>query len=89
MKPEEYISAIEKFVGAIILPEFPEIKRFDVEIVGYFMYENKIPYIFVNFYKDPMVGSRLNKLEDEINRMKAYMSFTTDDVIVHYNLHSA
>ena len=91
MEPKDYTLAFEKYIERIIIPKFPEIKRFKVRLVDYFYLKNdekQIPLIFIDFYKEPMFGSRLNKLEDELEQMKTYMSLI-DDVRLDFNLFSA
>ena len=72
MELKEVMDAIEKYIGVVIMPRFPEIKRFEVEKSKHrkaWMKNSKIKHaIDVNFYIDKMDGDweeeRLNELTD-------------------------
>lgn len=87
MNGEQYILAIEKFIEGIILDDFPEIWKFDVQ--GDIDSVEKIIYVSIIFYTEGRRQSWFhNKLHHAIGQMKTYLSIP-EFVIISWSIETS
>ena len=87
MTPHDYIKSFEKYIDKIILPKYPEIEKFHIELgrdEWSREWQKFVPVIEITYYVDGLEHSLEFDMKDDMYNMKKLFSADKEQLFVDW-----